>query len=58
MFDQETEQIQLVDTSSKFVRNNYKKQRTLKFKEFNDLSKETGQAQFFVEQTKAILKNY
>ena len=39
MFDQETEQVQLVDTSSKFVRNNYKKQRTLKFKEFNDLFK-------------------
>ena len=42
MFDQETEQVQLVDTSSKFVRNNYKKQRSLKFKEFNDLFKRNG----------------
>jgi uncharacterized protein (DUF58 family) len=42
MFDQETEQVQLVDTSSKFVRNNYKKQRALKFKEFNDLFTRNG----------------
>jgi uncharacterized protein (DUF58 family) len=42
MFDQETEQVQLVDTSSKSVRNNYKKQRALKFKEFNDLFTRNG----------------
>ncbi|MDA8937559.1 DUF58 domain-containing protein [Flavobacteriaceae bacterium] len=37
MFDQETEQVQLIDTSSKFVRDSYKKESSLKFKTFNDL---------------------
>ncbi|MDB9995079.1 DUF58 domain-containing protein [Flavobacteriaceae bacterium] len=37
MFDQETEQVQLIDTSSKFVRDSYKKESSLKFKNFNDL---------------------
>jgi len=56
MFDQETEQVQLVDTSSKFVRNNYKKQRVLKFKEFNDLFKRNGAGTILCRTDESYIK--
>ena len=56
MFDQETEQVQLVDTSSKFVRNNYKKQRTLKFKEFSDLFKRNGAGTILCRTDESYIK--
>jgi uncharacterized protein (DUF58 family) len=56
MFDQETEQVQLVDTSSKSVRNNYKKQRTLKFKEFNDLFTRNGAGTILCRTDESYIK--
>lgn len=56
MFDQETEQVQLVDTSSKFVRNNYKKQRALKFKEFNDLFTRNGAGTILCRTDESYIK--
>ncbi len=56
MFDQETEQVQLVDTSSKFVRNNYKKQRAIKSKEFNDLFKRNGAGTIFCRTDESYIK--
>jgi uncharacterized protein (DUF58 family) len=56
MFDQETEQVQLVDTSSKFVRNNYKKQRALKFKEFNDLFSRNGAGTILCRTDESYIK--
>ena len=37
MFDQETEEIKMIDTSSKSLRDSYKKEMSLNFKKFNDL---------------------
>jgi uncharacterized protein (DUF58 family) len=56
MFDQETEQVQLVDTSSKSVRNNYKKQRALKFKEFNDLFTRNGAGTILCRTDESYIK--
>ena len=42
MFDQETEEIKLVDTSSLALRNKYKKQNSLNFKKFNELFTKNG----------------
>ena len=56
MFDQETEQVQLVDTSSKSVRNNYKKERTLKFKEFNDLFTRNGAGTILCRTDESYIK--
>ena len=56
MFDQETEQVQLVDTSSKSVRNNYKKQRALKFKEFNDLFSRNGAGTILCRTDESYIK--
>ena len=42
MFDQETEEIKMIDTSSKSLRNNYKKEMSLNFKKFNDLFTKNG----------------
>jgi hypothetical protein len=56
MFDQETEEVQLVDTSSKFVRDNYKKQRALKFKEFNDLFKRNGAGTILCRTDESYIK--
>ena len=56
MFDQETEEVQLVDTSSKFVRDNYKKQRALKFKEFIDLFKRNGAGTILCRTDESYIK--
>ena len=56
MFDQETEEVQLVDTSSKFVRDNYKKQRALKFKEFNYLFKRNGAGTILCRTDESYIK--
>lgn len=42
MFDQETEKIRLVDTSSLELRNKYKKQNSLNFKKINELFSKNG----------------
>jgi uncharacterized protein (DUF58 family) len=42
MFDQETEEIKMIDTSSKSLRNNYKREMSLNFKKFNDLFTKNG----------------
>ena len=42
MFDQETEEIRLVDTSSLELRNKYKKQNSLNFKKINELFSKNG----------------
>ena len=42
MFDQETEEIKMIDTSSKSLRDNYKREMSLNFKKFNDLFTKNG----------------
>ena len=42
MFDQETEEIRLVDTSSLELRNKYRKQNSLNFKKINELFTKNG----------------
>ncbi len=42
MFDQETEEIKMIDTSSKSLRDNYKREMSLNFKKFNDLFSKNG----------------
>ena len=42
MFDQETEEIKMIDTSSKSLRDSYKKEMSLNFKKFNDLFTKNG----------------
>ena len=42
MFDQETEEIKMIDTSSKSLRDNYKREMSLNFKQFNDLFTKNG----------------
>ena len=42
MFDQETEEIKMIDTSSKLLRDNYKREMSLNFKKFNDLFTKNG----------------
>ena len=42
MFDQETEEIKMIDTSSKSLRDNYKREMSLNFKKFNDLVTKNG----------------
>ena len=42
MFDQETEEIKMIDTSSKSLRENYKREMSLNFKKFNDLFTKNG----------------
>ena len=42
MFDQETEEIKMIDTSSKSLRGNYKREMSLNFKKFNDLFTKNG----------------
>ena len=42
MFDQETEEVKMIDTSSKSLRNSYKKEMSLNFKKFNDLFTKNG----------------
>lgn len=42
MFDQETEEIKMIDTSSKSLRDNYKREMSLNFKKFNELFTKNG----------------
>ncbi|MDC3246078.1 DUF58 domain-containing protein [Flavobacteriaceae bacterium] len=42
MFDQETEEIKMIDTSSKSLRDNYEREMSLNFKKFNDLFTKNG----------------
>ncbi len=56
MFDQETEVVQLIDTSSKSVRNNYKKERALKFKNFNDLFTRNGAGTILCRTDESYIK--
>jgi uncharacterized protein (DUF58 family) len=42
MFDQETEEIKMIDTSSKSLRDNYKREMSLNFLKFNDLFTKNG----------------
>ena len=42
MFDQETEKVKMIDTSSKSLRDSYKKEMSLNFKKFNDLFTKNG----------------
>lgn len=42
MFDQETEEIKMIDTSSKSLRDNYQREMSLNFKKFNDLFTKNG----------------
>ena len=42
MFDQETEEIKMIDTSSKSLRDDYKREMSLNFKKFNDLFTKNG----------------
>ena len=42
MFDQETEEIKMIDTSSKSLRDIYKREMSLNFKKFNDLFTKNG----------------
>ena len=42
MFDQETEEIKMIDTSSKSLRDKYKREMFLNFKKFNDLFTKNG----------------
>ena len=42
MFDQETEEIKMIDTSSKSLRDNYKREMSLNFKKYNDLFTKNG----------------
>ena len=42
MFDQETEEIKMIDTSSKSLRDNYRREMSLNFKKFNDLFTKNG----------------
>ena len=42
MFDQETDEIKMIDTSSKSLRDNYKREMSLNFKKFNDLFTKNG----------------
>jgi uncharacterized protein (DUF58 family) len=42
MFDQETEEVKMIDTSSKSLRDSYKKEMSLNFKKFNDLFTKNG----------------
>ena len=56
MFDQETEQVQLIDTSSKFVRDSYKKESTLKFKNFNDLFTRNGAGTILCRTDESYIK--
>ena len=42
MFDQETEEIKMIDTSSKSLRDNYKREMSSNFKKFNDLFTKNG----------------
>ncbi len=42
MFDQETEEIKMIDTSSKSLRDKYKREMSLNFKKFNDLFTKNG----------------
>ena len=56
MLDQETEQVQLIDTSSKFVRDSYKKESTLKFKNFNDLFTRNGAGTILCRTDESYIK--
>ena len=56
MFDQETEQVQLIDTSSKFVRDSYKKESSLKFKTFNDLFTTNGAGTILCRTDESYIK--
>ena len=42
MFDQETEEIKMIDTSSKSLRDSYKREMSLNFKKFTDLFTKNG----------------
>jgi uncharacterized protein (DUF58 family) len=56
MLDQETERVQLIDTSSKFVRDSYKKESTLKFKNFNDLFTRNGAGTILCRTDESYIK--
>ena len=56
MFDQETKQVQLIDTSSKFVRDSYKKESSLKFKTFNDLFTTNGAGTILCRTDESYIK--
>lgn len=56
MLDQETERAQLIDTSSKFVRDSYKKESTLKFKNFNDLFTRNGAGTILCRTDESYIK--
>lgn len=56
MLDQETERVQLIDTSSKFVRDSYKKESILKFKNFNDLFTRNGAGTILCRTDESYIK--
>ena len=57
MFDQETEEIKMIDTSSKSLRDNYKREMSLNFKKFNDLFTKNGAGTISCRTDESYIKN-
>ena len=56
MLDQETGQFKLIDTSSKKLRENYKKEMSLKFKNFNEIFTKNGAGTIFCRTDESYIK--
>ena len=56
MLDQETGQFKLIDTSSKKLRENYKKEMSLKFKNFNEIFTKNGAGTILCRTDESYIK--
>ena len=56
MFDQETEEVKMIDTSSKSLRDSYKKEMSLNFKKFNDLFTKNGAGTIYCRTDESYIK--